>query len=443
MGELSFLVPDRTRLSDYSISTAHLIGFDFVPWEGSTHFDNERLRIERDDRESARLVIPWNVDAGGSMALSTGTLIERRESYHLDLELARGTLSHIRSQIWHWQTQGFVCPATVSTRLARATEFFIDAALDQRHPQEVSKQANASIGESCGSLSELVASYVTFCRSRETLPNHIWHGLRLNPGQSPPDLADKITTAVVPFRWKDCEPNQDDFDWSSVENAIRQCRQMDLRILGGQLFDLGPDSIPDWLYLWQGDDDALESFVERYTTRAVNRFRQQVHAWQCNVSCHTDPGLMLTEEQRLRHAVRAIEAIRRADSKAPLLVVMDQPWAECMACQTSDLTPIQFADMLVRSDLNVTGFGLQLTFGTSLSDTLLRDTLEFGRLVDVWSQLGKPLIVFLGSTMPQLTRVLEETIGSVQLLFSTKRAVQGIVWDHSLIRFSRPVRKDE
>jgi hypothetical protein len=405
-----------------------------VPWESRTHFDDDRLRIERDDHESARLVIPWNVDSQGDLTLSSGTLIERDEPYHLALEIARGTLFRIRNQVAYWQAHGLVVPDSLASRLNRATDCFIDAAIRSGRPQDMREPANRAISESIACLPELIDSFVKLCSAKDDGANGTWYGSVVDTGQNELDQRGRASTAVVPFRWKHVEANQNEFDWSAIEKTVQRCRRKDLRIFGGNLFDLGAESLPDWLYLWQDDDDALESFVARYTMAVVGQFRQKVNVWQCHISCNTDPGMMLTEEQRLRLAVRAIEAVRHADSQGSLVVVMDQPWCESMVRQTSDLTPIQLADMLCRSELDVTGFGLQFRFGTTLSDTLCRDALEFGRLIDIWSLLGKPLFVHLESKMSTPSPLFDETMRSILSLLKTKRAVHGIIWDDSVSR---------
>ena len=97
-------------------------------------------------------------------------------------------------------------------------------------------------------------------------------------------------------------------------------------------------------------------------------------------------------------AVLAIEVTRQTDPRTPIVLMVDQPWAEFMSETECDLSPLHFADALVRADLGLAGIGLELNLGYWPGGSQLRDPLEVGRLVDRWSLLGLPLLVML--TLP-------------------------------------------
>jgi hypothetical protein len=63
--------------------------------------------------------------------------------------------------------------------------------------------------------------------------------------------------------------------------------------------------------------------------------------------------LGLSEEQRLRLVVTAVEAVRTTDPRAPVVLVIDQPCAEFMGERECDLSPLHFADALVRAEIGV------------------------------------------------------------------------------------------
>ena len=104
---------------------------------------------------------------------------------------------------------------------------------------------------------------------------------------------------------------------------------------------------------------------------------------------------MLPEEDRLRLTVDTIQTVSRIDSRAPVIVSFDQPWAEYLAKENLDLSPLHFADALVRADLGVAGIGLEINFGYWPGGTLPRELLEINRLIDYWSQLGLPLLIIV------------------------------------------------
>ena len=63
--------------------------------------------------------------------------------------------------------------------------------------------------------------------------------------------------------------------------------------------------------------------------------------------------------------------------------------------QDNDLAPWHYADALVRADLGISGFGLEINAGYWPRGSAHRPAFEYGRLIDQWSQLGLPLMVML------------------------------------------------
>ena len=80
-----------------------------------------------------------------------------------------------------------------------------------------------------------------------------------------------------------------------------------------------------------------------------------------------------------------------------MVVSFDQPWGEYIARQDQELTPLHFADTLVRGELGLAGVGLEIHYGYWPGGTLPRDPLEVSRQLDRWSQIGVPLMVFLSA----------------------------------------------
>jgi hypothetical protein len=143
----------------------------------------------------------------------------------------------------------------------------------------------------------------------------------------------------------------------------------------------------------------------------------------------------LGEEQRVRLAVRAVEVIRSVDTQTPVIVSFDQPWAEYMARRESDLAPLQFAEALVRSDLGISGIGLEINIGTSPAATLPRDLLEFNSQLDRWTSLGLPLLVSLavpGGKSEFTPAVQQRWLETYLPILVARPAVQAVIWNQLL-----------
>jgi hypothetical protein len=90
-----------------------------------------------------------------------------------------------------------------------------------------------------------------------------------------------------------------------------------------------------------------------------------------------------------------IEAVREGCGRSPVVISFDQPWAEYLAAVDHDLSPLHFADALVRAELGISGIALEMNLGYWPGGSLPRDVLSVSRQVDRWSLLGMPLLVFL------------------------------------------------
>ncbi|MCA9212591.1 MAG: hypothetical protein KDB27_05980 [Planctomycetales bacterium] len=427
MGVVSFLIPDLDRLGSHSVDTCHFVGFDGVPWTATSRLEGNYLKVQTTDEDSAKFVIPWKVDHIGYIALSTGTLKRRTAAFHLPLELARGTLCRLRNYIAAYRQFGFSPNVTLRKQLATATESFIQAATSQCDANASSDAAQQAINAASAGIMTFVETFTQFrWATPEPLPK-VWIGHELREGFSDDPRA---TVAAIPVLWKGIEPNTDDFQWSSTDELFRRSFERRLRAFCGPMLDLRPGGLPDWIYLWQDDIGALESFVCRYVAEIVRRYCDRVHIWNCAAALGTGADLNLSEEDRLRLTVRAIETIRAHDPKSPVLVCIDEPWGEHLVKEELELSPFQLADMLARADIGVSGFDLRFNIGASCNTTLARDALDFGGLVDRWSTLAKPLVLTFDAANSD---ECQSTVTPALIAYlRTKRAVHGIVFGKNL-----------
>ena len=259
-----------------------------------------------------------------------------------------------------------------------------------------------------------------------------------------------FNAAVVPLNWREVEANEGHYDWSVYDKQVEWCRNHRLVVCGGPLLLLDDRGFPDWLFLWEGDFPSLMSFVSDYVETTVTRYQGKIQVWECAARANLGDVLSLTEEQRLRLTVRAIETTRQVDADAQCLIRIDQPWAEYMTQGEWDLSPIHFADALARADLGLAGVNLEINMGYYPGGSAPRDQLEVSRLLDLWSLLGLPIYVTLtfptgsaedpkafrktkplssgapGGWSPTAQRAWIERV--IPLILA-KRSVHGVIWN--------------
>ena len=278
MGSMQFLLPRREGLTQLAVKCAYLIGNDGTPWESRVTCTGNRLTVTRAARESGRLVTPWTVPGFGSVALSTATLIPRDAPYHLALELCRGTLSRIHSQV----DARLLEETWAAASLRSAQEHFIRASLQQHDVNQCAREAETSLTICLDLIHQCLG-----VSSRASASPHIFSS-RLTGFQlrGPRELAALERVAKWPGNaifyqasWREAEVNPGEWDWQAWQVGLERAKKARRRVVCGPLFRLERQDLPDWLYLWDDDFDTLQSYLVSYIRAAVEQLQRLVNVW--------------------------------------------------------------------------------------------------------------------------------------------------------------------
>jgi hypothetical protein len=451
---LRFDVPSRGQVPDDAEHRAYVTNHESIPWLCRNQWRDDQFIVERQVTDSGYLHFPWRSPSKGTLMLSTGTLVERADPYLLSLELARGTLHRVRQQLSAWEDQGLRDAAAASASVREAVNLFARAVACQNSRGEAHDLAVRSIDASLDAGQRLVERYVNQVlelrhqsAGQLTTAFGVTLGRRLPSDDEAELLREAFSAVTVPMRWRDIEVAAGEFQWDEADAQMEWCRKAGLKVTAGPLLTLNALTIPDWVYLWEGDRDGVASLVGQYVKQVVQRFKKRVHLWHCVANRSVTEQLGLTEEDHLKIIISAIESLRQVDADAPLLVSFDQPWGEHMSRRDVEFAPWFFADALVRSDLKVSALGLEFNIGYTRGCTM-RDPVDISRRLETWSTFGVPIIAFLtvpsqSGVDPAATEDIEPThqadhicdkwqanwaVDLVQLLLA-KRFVQGIFWN--------------
>lgn len=401
MGQMQFLVSPAQRITEEVLQLAYLSGMDRMPWPVDVLADEDCITLERDVSDSACLTIPWHVEGHGVLALTTATLIERPEPYHLPLELARGTINQLRNQLFDWQTIGLAVPTAVTDKLVEAIDQFSWAVVAEDDAGSPG-QAQSAIRIALDASQILAAAYaeqVIAARRRMTGKLPALLGGELGSPMLEETAARQFFTAfnaaLVPIPWRDVEASEGSFAWSFCDQQIQWCRSHGLKVCAGPLVQLDARGLPDWVYLWEDDFDALLAAASEFIQAAVARYRGKVDFWQCAARVNTSEVLPFTEEENLKLAAGALHVVGQLDPDTPKVLSIDQPWAEYMGRRAVDSPPLHFADALVRAGLDLKALMLEMNLGCFRGATMPRTELDLSRQLDYWSLLGLPLMVSL------------------------------------------------
>jgi hypothetical protein len=400
---------------------AYITSFDGRVHSTKVDFEDRILSCRRQQQESGKLHIPWLVPGRGSPVVSTTSLPEREQPYILALELARGKLAEVREQAAVWQQLRMVIPPAYAHAQQAAFQLLARASASQENLDATCRLAEESLQHSFDAAELLTRDYILQRRaSRPAIgsPKTALLGARVDAEVLRTPVADSLPSVLsavaVPIEWTAIEPEEGNYSWDEVNRVMAFAGEHRLVMRGGPLVDFGAGGLPNWLKTWQNDILNLPSFVCDFVETAVSKYTGMIRLWEVAANGNTGGALALSEDHRLAIVARVLETASRTHSDGQFFIRVDQPWGEYQARGQHRLSPLQFVDALLRSNLGLSGVNLEIAVGYQPAGSLSRDLFSVSRLIDLWSQLGVQLHVTLAcpSSMapdPKADRDLETT----------------------------------
>jgi hypothetical protein len=405
MGSLKFHVPGLAEYDQQLPLTAHVVGIEGVPWAGQIRSFDNQLLVQRSIDESGRMRIVWPTLTRGPMMLSTASLRCNEEPYLLQRELARGSLDVLANRYSEWVRWGIQPAANIDELIDNAQRSFVESIV--RSDTEVT----ASVAAQHAIEYELAASRL-LCQSysRQLLTNRMRQegklqtlmGARLpfhaNWSTRAKLLEPMMNTVWIDASWHHVRQKSGKLDFERLEEQCNWAADRQLRTMAGPLVSLQPHALQEWFYVAEDFDSIVEAACD-YAEAVVKQLRGRVHLWYVASGFNSLNDLELTEEQIIVLSVNILEAIRSSDSMTPVVFGIDMPFGEYLGREESAISPIHFADALLRSDLGLNGFALELNYGVWPHGTPWHDAIDLSNLLDLWSTLGIPMILSLSGEL--------------------------------------------
>jgi len=381
---------------------AYITSFDGRVHSTKVEFEDGILSCRRQQQESGKLHIPWPIPGRGSPVVSTTSLPERERPYNLLLELARGKLAEVREQAANWQQLRMVIPSTYLQAQQAAFQLLAKASASQDDINFTCRLAEQSLQRSFEAAELLTRDYILQRRAHRPSAGpqkSSLLGAKIDANVLQTPIADRLpgvlSAVAVPIEWTAIEPNEGHYSWDAVNRAIAFASEHRLVMRGGPLVDFGPGGLPNWLKTWQNDILNLPSFVCDFVETAVSKYTGMIRIWEVAARGNTGGALALSEDHRLAIVARVLETASRTHSDGQFFIRISQPWGEYQARGQHRLSPLQFVDALIRSNLGLSGVNLEIAMGYQPAGSLSRDLFSLSRLIDQWTQLGVQLHVTL------------------------------------------------
>lgn len=447
MAPLRFSVPNAEEFDPRIWETAYITGIEGIPWQCEHSVAGNQFNIGRQIDESGKLNIVWPTRSYGNLCLNTTSLRISDSPYALPIELARGTVHRLKTQAAEWQRFGMRLPEKFFPLAELALEKFLTALTTPADQAQRICDAQQSIDLALQASVALCDSFST--QALEARRNNEGRLATLLGCQLDPDIeVDKLGMALRTAFNLTCisadlgivESNTGGRrDFTAIDRQVDWACSESSKICLGPLVDFRDERLPQWLFLLNEGFESVMQLACDYAQKTVERYRGRVHLWNCAAGINVPNQFGWNDEQILRMSVSLIETVRRCDERTPVLLSIDQPWAEYLRKDTNGISPLHFADALIRADLGLSGLALELNFDQWPGGSFPRDPIELNQLVDRWSMLGLPLMVIVSApTWDQTESANQDPPQSSALSSSSKRIAEWKTPDPSLVCGDQP-----
>jgi Glycosyl hydrolase family 10 len=404
MGTMIFQLPSgladglRQELERASVTG----GQDNMPYPSDAVVEGECLIVTRSVKESGNVQVPWRIEGAGQLMTSSATLMERAAPYHLAIELARGKINQVRTQIAEWTLGGLLMPDTLAREINEATSVFGQALMRLPDP-EATVLAEKAICLAYQAAHNLLLLYTDrvfqlrhdreprfntalSCRVEDETPT----------GPAATNFAHAFNAVSLPIPWQQIEPMQGNYCWDGSDRRIQWAQSEGLKIVGGPLVDFSGRNLPDWL--WDGETDltTMAEKVANYVEAVVHRYQSRIRTWQITAGSNCAGILASRDEELIWLTLRIADAVRRVNPQLEMIVGVAQPWGDYLAEQERSKTPFIFADDLMRTGIKLAALELEFIMAISPRGSYCRDLLDTSRVLDLYALLGVPIQATLG-----------------------------------------------
>ncbi|MBL8881342.1 MAG: endo-1,4-beta-xylanase, partial [Phycisphaerales bacterium] len=151
--------------------------------------------------------------------------------------------------------------------------------------------------------------------------------------KSPPKvkLGDLFDFVRVPFAWRDIQPKEQGTNFETYDTLVKSCAKLGLSVRGGPLLNFGIANVPDWMYIWENDYEAISDFAREHIRRTVQRYGNQITNWIVASGVHAESAFAFTFEQIIDLTRMAVTITRQTAARSQILLELTQPWGEYYA----------------------------------------------------------------------------------------------------------------
>ena len=387
---------DGAPAKDVDLAGAFVFGQDQIPVRADLAFADGQVTCIKRTPGACGLAIAWPAGESGRFLLYTTRLPERKEAYNLNVELVRGRLSRMAQKIEDWGLFDYPSAAELIEEFRQVKLQFVDA-LKQSDAAEASRIADAALAAVVTLGEKMALFHAEILLNRRRGVNPALFGCRVDLFSSSEEYSTRLREAMdfiqIPLPWKHTEPKEHQYQYGQIDSWINWAARNRRPVHAGPLLSFEPDQIPDWLYIWEHDYEALRDLIYEHIQRVVKRYERQVRVWNVVSGVHAFNNFNLSFDQWMELTRMSCLLVKKLAPRSQVMIDLAMPWGEYYARNQRTIPPLLYADMAVQSGVKFDAFGVQVYQGVPVDGHYVRDLMQISSLLDEFVGLSKTIHV--------------------------------------------------
>jgi hypothetical protein len=379
------------------LSGAYLVGSDGVPVRADIEFKSGEIVCRKRTAGPAGLALLWPFKSGARMMLETTRLPERDQPYNLHVELLRGRLMRVAQKREDWGLHDFEGTDEITDQIEKARDQLISA-LTANSPAQAAAAADIGNAQALTAAELLTAFHAQIFLNRRKqvggFPKRLFGcTVDIHAGEQKlhKPILDGFEYVTIPFNWRDVEPREKEFNWAPYDRWVEWAAKNRVPIRGSGFLCFQEHSVPDWLYIWEHDFDAVRDLIYEHIRRIIGRYGQYIQVWEVISGIHAENCFSFNFEQLMELTRMSTAVTKQLAPRATTIVNLIAPWGEYYARNQRTIPPLLYAEMIVQSGVTFDAFGLQCQFGAGEESRYVRDLFQISAMLDRFSAFGKPI----------------------------------------------------
>jgi hypothetical protein len=398
---IQFEVYDNGKLvEDLDLSGAYVFGQDSIPIRADITVYKGMIRCTKRVPGPAGLAVLWDVGQAGTFMLPTVRLPERKKPYNLLVEMARAQLFKVIQKREDWGLFDFADADDLNKTFDKIRKKFI-AAVSASDPAEAAAMGSQALSDAI-TLGERMALFHAdiFLKRRKasaksTVRTSFGAAVDLAATNKPYNtrLQEVADFFNIPLAWKNIEPKEQVYDFAQTDKWINFAARAKRPVHAGPLLSFSNLHLPERLYIWEHDYEALRDLIYEYIQKVVTHYKDKVQVWNVVSGIHGHNTFNLSFDQLMELTRMSCLLVKKLAPQSKVMIELVMPWGEYYARNQRSIPPLMYADMAVQSGVKFDAFGVQILMGVPRDGHYVRDLLQVSAMLDEFVAFGKSVHV--------------------------------------------------